>query len=253
MIAALVLLSASPVFGNNTYFLPGDAFFFVRLDLETTQNLQKQKSPVLQYGPKSNSAAGCGYIGYTKIELRNANADTKNALLEAFRKFESEIEDDLQAQLGAPTGKFIAKDPPKLKGKMNVFIYPSEYDWKKHRIAIRYNENWAEESVAFGTMPEHTALGEFSSNAIARSWRDSKLVSSLNAKCPKLPDGHGETFPTPCDTPVHVDASKCSFIVIPNRDFDSYIFPSNGIKLIEIAGGKLAYYQRENGEWRTKD
>ena len=252
-IATLILLFTSPAFGNNTYFLPGDSFFFARLDLESTQKLKNQESPVLRYGSKSNAAAGCGYIGYTKIELQNTSAETKAALVEAFRQFEREIDNDLQAQLGPPKGDFAQKDPPKLQGKMNIFIYSSEYDWKKHRVGIQYNENWADESVSFGTIREHTALGSFSSHSIVRNWRDSKLVSALNAKCPKLPEGHGKTFPMPFEDPVQIDATKCSFLIIPNRDFDSYAVQSNGIKLIEVTGGKLTYYKFENGKWRPKD
>ena len=137
-IAALVLLLASPAYGNETYFLPGDAFFFVRLDQDSTLMLKDQKSTILQYGSKSNGALGCGYIGYKQIELTNTSAMTKTALVNAFGQFKNEMDDDLKTQLVAPKGGFGAPQPPKLKAKMNVFIYSSDYDWKKHGIGIQY-------------------------------------------------------------------------------------------------------------------
>ena len=56
----------------------------------------------------------------------------------------------------------------------------------------------------------------------------------------------------PFEDPVQIDAAKCSFLIIPNRDFDSYAIQSNGIKLIEVTGGKLTYYKFEHGEWRQR-
>ncbi|MEM9409998.1 MAG: hypothetical protein AAGA30_02725, partial [Planctomycetota bacterium] len=34
---------------NNTYFLPGDAFFYTRFDLESAKKLADYDSPILNY------------------------------------------------------------------------------------------------------------------------------------------------------------------------------------------------------------
>jgi len=229
----IVLLCVCTSFANNTHFLPGDAFFFARLDLQSARNLKGAESPILRYGSPFNAAAGCGYIGYEKIELTNMGAATKSALLDAFAQFENEPK---------PDGETNAQ--------LSLFIYSKGYDWKKHSIGIQYNENWVDESLSFGTIQEHTRLGSFSEESIMVNWRDSALVDSLTAECPELPAGHGKEFPMSwSQTPIRITADECVFIIIPNRNFASYVHPKNGLELIEILDGKLTFFRRDNHEW----
>ena len=231
-----VLVTASISLANNTYFLPGDAFCYVRLDLKSASRLNDDQSSLFQYGSTSNGSSGCGTIGYQNIQLSNMTSESKNALIDAYHRFQKEVVSD-----------------PELGGMMSVFIYSRDYDWKKYAIGVQYNEDWAEESIAFGTIREFTQIGQFSSSALLQNWRDSKLVDKLPAKCPELPAENRHAFPSPwTKTPVTIDASECCFIVIPNRDFQSYIYLSPGLKIIEIVDGTSTFYKRVNGEWKPK-
>ena len=237
ILITFAMFAPSPSIANNTYFLPGDAFFFVRLNKGVAKQFGASDSTVLPYGNPFNGAAGCGYIGYEKIELTNLTPDVKQSISNAFSRLETEAMGD-----------------PKMDGNICMFIYSDKYDWKRFSIGMQYNENWADQAVTFGTIRDHTALACFSSDSVMRNWRDSSLVSPLPADCPALPDGHGKDFPMPwTKTPVKIDANDCCFILLPNRDFDSYINPTNGINLIEIANGKVTNFEWDNGKWQSKE
>lgn len=231
---AFVALAFSQALANNTSFLPGDAYFYTRFDLESARALADSESPILQYGNHWNGGYGCGFIGYDKLELTKMSAETKSAIVDAYQQFQDEIKED-----------------PNLGGQMSVFIYSDEYDWNKFGLGLQYNENWVDESVAFGTSRDHVRLESFVEHptAIMQNWRDSTLVAPLPTQNPKLPDGHKQAW---TDTPVKIDAAKCRILIIPNRDFDSYVLPMNGLELIEITNGTLTRFHRTNGEWQPK-
>lgn len=230
MTCIFVSFTCSLSLANNTYYLPGDAFFYARLDLESSRALAESESPILSYGNHWNGGYGCGYIGYQKIEFRQMADGTKKAIVEAYQHFEDEIKKD-----------------PNLNGKMSVFVYSRKYDWKKYGLGLQYNEEWVDESVAFGASREHVRLESFVKRpeSLMRNWRDSTLVDPLPAQIAKLSTAETET-----GTSVRIDSSKCRMLIIPNRDFDSYVIPANGVELIEICAGKLSRYERKNGEWR---
>ena len=230
----LLLTASQTLHANNTYFLPGDAFFYARLDLESAQKLADSESPILPYGSHSNGGFGCGYIGYKNIELAKMSDATKAAIVDAYRQFRDEVNGD--ANLG---------------GKMSVFIYSKEYDWKKYGLGLQYNENWVAESVAFGVSRDHVRMENFveQPSALMQNWRDSNLIAPLPTTNPKLPDGHKQAW---TKTPISIDCSKCRILITPNRDFDSYVTPANGQELVEISDGKLTRFIRTNGEWELK-
>tara|TARA_R110002049_G_scaffold309081_1_gene516671 strand:+ start:1332 stop:2051 length:720 start_codon:yes stop_codon:yes gene_type:complete len=231
---ALLVAGTQSLYANNTFFLPGDAYFYARLDLESAQKLADSESPILPYGSHRNGGFGCGYIGYQNIELANMSDATKAAIVDAYRQFQDEISGD--ANLG---------------GKMSVFVYSKEYDWKKYGLGLQYNENWVAESVAFGASRDHVRLENFieQPSSLMQSWRDSTLVAPLPTNNPKLPNGHKQAW---TETPISIDCSKCRILIIPNRDFDSYVTPTNGQELVEISDGKLTRFTRTNGEWEPR-
>ena len=73
----IVGFGCSVSLANNTFFLPGDAYFYVRLDLESARQLTDHESPVLDYGSHWNGGYGCGHLGYEKIDLTSMSAATK--------------------------------------------------------------------------------------------------------------------------------------------------------------------------------
>ena len=68
---ALVAAFVQLAFGNNTYFLPGDAYFYTRMDLADTKELAKTESPAINYGSPRGALFEykCGYIGLSLIHI----------------------------------------------------------------------------------------------------------------------------------------------------------------------------------------
>ena len=195
-IIALMIVFSSTALGHNTYFLPGDAFFFTRVDQRVLTELESAESPVLQYGSPFNAGMGCGYIGYSTIQLEEMSDETKAALVKSYQQFETEIKDRLLAESQPNSGGFGSPETA-ARVEINVFVYSADYDWKEHGIGIQYNENWADESVAFGVKRKNTILSAFSPYTVALNWRDAELVEPLGVECPELPKGHGENFHAP--------------------------------------------------------
>ena len=230
---ALVAAFVQLAFGNNTYFLPGDAYFYTRMDLADTKELAKTESPAINYGSPRGALFEykCGYIGYQQLQLVGLSDESKEAFPKAFEMLRKEVESD-----------------PLLDGKMSVFVYSQRYDWKKHGVALQYNEDWVRQSVAFGASREHVRLESFGQQptSIMQNWRDSNLVEPLNAECPKLPEGHRQAW---TKSPVTADSANLQFLIIPGRNFDDFASPANETSILQISNGKLTKFSRVNGKW----
>lgn len=234
--AVLTLCAASGASANNTFFLPGDAYFYTRLGSDEIEKLKGVDAPIFTYGSHWNGGFGCGFIGYQKLQILEIPAEVQAALKVAYEKFRSDISerDDLQ-------------------GKMSVFIYSADYDWQKRGLGLQYNERWVDESVRFGFGRDHLRLESFviAPNAIVRNWRDADLVSPLNAQCPVLPADHTQAW---SKSPVEMEAKNAKLLIIPNRDFDDYVetFPEEGLEVIEIADGKLTHFVSVDRRWQAE-
>jgi hypothetical protein len=143
LVVAATFSVGSVAVGHNTFFLPGDAFFFARIDTKTAKKLLDVESPTFSYGSPGNGGLGCGFIGYHKLQIKSMPLATRKALLDACKLF----------------AKRAAKNPNNLDGKISFFIYSRDYDWKKHGLALQFNEKWADESVAFGVPRDYVLLG----------------------------------------------------------------------------------------------
>jgi len=218
---------------NNSYYLPGDAFFFTRISEKTAAKLLSADAYDFSYGNKANAAYGCGYLGYRFLRIENLDQPFGNAIVEAHKT--------LRPLMGSDS-------------VMNVFIYPSDYDWKKFGIGLQYNESWVDESLSFGANADHVRLGSFVSSRelVARNWRDSNRVPALGASCPKLPKLLEGDIQSWDKSPATISLNKIKFLIIPDRDFDSYLSQNKGKTIIEISSGNLTTFKYSNGDWRKQ-
>ncbi len=204
------------------------------MDLADVERLTESDAPTVSYGSHRKGGFGCGYIGYQHLKLTGMTDKTKDSFARAFKLLQQKIDED-----------------PNIQGKMSVFVYSKKYDWRKHGIALQFNENWVEDSVRFGVTREHVRLESFVEypDSIIRNWRDSPIVKPLDVKLPEIPIGHKQAW---TKTPAEVDSTKCRFLIIPNRDFDEYVFPENGQQVFEILEGNLRQHKKIDGEWQVQ-
>lgn len=219
---------------NNTRFLPGDAFFFSRLDQVQADSLGEIDSPLFQYGRHRDGGYGCGYIGFETLKIENMPEQARDAVGKAYKKFSPTLQEDA---LG--------------RSCISVFVVNKDYDWKKLGLGFQYNENWADQSVEFGAKRDHVRLESFFDDAdtVARNWRDSKRVDCLKAICPDIKSGREEGW---SKTPVQVQWEDCQLLIIPNRKFNEYVNPEHGVELIQIVGSKYRHLIYEGSGWSLK-
>ena len=232
----LLLMTSTPLLANNTFFLPGDAYFFARMTLDQVEALQDEKSPTFEYGSHSDGGYFCGYIGIRKLQVTDIPVDDRLALLKACREIKSEIE-----KQSAYTDEV----------KLNIFVYRKDYDWQQLGLALQYNEDWVDQSVKFGAMREHVRLESFVTkpDLLMKNWRDSETVEPLGAVCPELPEGHRQAW---SKTPAVISADKCKFLLVPDREFDSYAQKKSGITVVEIVDGNHKRYVKQGSRWNEQ-
>jgi hypothetical protein len=161
----------------------------------------------------------------------------KARLLSAYSELETQLESRFDDELKKET-KLLC-----------VFIYNSDYDWKKHGIAIQYNENWVAETVKFGHRRDHVRLEVFIAGAIAtvQAWRDAALVPPLKATFPKSTKKARRVVP--------ILTGSYQLIVIPKRNFTDYFNYRNnkdGLPLIVITKDAMTTYVTKDGKWVRK-
>lgn len=242
MIAVLPLLASA----NNTLFLPGDCFFFTRLSMAEIESLSDTSSPKLVYRDHWNGGRGCGVFGLQFLEIVDMQDSEKSALKAAYQCLADILEPELE---------FDDNSKPSFDGdkKISILICNDDYDWQRFGIGLQYNENWADQTVAFGAVRDHIVLESFigthesrGAMFIEQNWRDSSLVPQLVAESPVLESGKYVSR-----APVKQRAPRL-FVVLPNRDFDSYFVPKEGARLCIIRDGSLHEYEFKQRKWQLK-
>ena len=242
--AVVVYFSVITVAGaNNTLFLPSDAFFFARLTSKEVDDLATQESPTLLYGNHWDGGRGCGVFGYSELKIVAMPEVEKTLLRKAFTLLQNNLDE-----------KFISNGSEETRPAINIFVYNADYDWKRFGIALQYNENWPDETVASGvTHREHMVLESFIlpedghvARLLERNWRDSKSVQKLDVQCAQRKDGSPNL-----SEPVEM-RSKRSYIVLPNRKFSEYIYPKDGVHLCVISNEKIDHFVFEKQQWTAK-
>lgn len=229
----LLVLWCFPCYANNTFFLPGDAFFYFRADKNTIGYLDSEKDPIVSYGAHWDGGVGCGFAGFHELKLPDLSKHYVNGLKTAYREMLSEIEASEAIE----------------DNKISVFVYNQDFDWQKHHLALQYNENWAAETVMFGHRPGFVRLESFVSGArlISISWRDSAKIAPLKVNTPQVaPKTQGYFQEQPA-----VIAGKFKLIVIPNRKFNEYSSKSTTkLRLFEITENFTREYISSHVEWK---
>ncbi|QDU53080.1 hypothetical protein [Gimesia panareensis] len=231
MFVILLWMPATHAYANNTRFLPGDAFYYIRLNLKEIQKFQSVESPLFAYGNHWNGGFGCGYWGFDELQLLQMPAETRRALLETYRELQPEIEKN-----------------ENLLGKMSVFVYNKDYDWQKYGLGLQYNENWLDESVDLGMSRDHARLESFveKPSSINQNRKYSKEIPALKVKLPKRPRDKPLSWTA---HPVRLNCAQCQLLIIPDREFDHYVHPRDGLKVIRIVDGKRSVFHCSKGKW----
>ena len=225
---AVTLLLVSSAVANNNLFLPGDAFFptsITKTDLDRMHNQPAGKKQLI-YSPLGGyDGAFCGYAGFDKVVIPAV--------------------DDAFAERLTTVVKSQLKTAKKSDG-IGVLFYPKGFAFPKHKLGLRYNENWAEEAVRFGHPKEHLRLCCLidDSKAVIESWRDAKDVAPLEAIFPPGAPRNAATRELP------VIKGDVKAIVIGEQSLkDIFQRSADRFVLTVIDGAGVSRIEYSNGRW----
>lgn len=230
LVLMLTLAPAASLQANNTYFLPGDSFFFLRLSSQDMVRLHPQSTFTWGYSSPREGGYFCGYAGYSRIQL-TMPAAMRRSLGRAIKEL---------SPLAPP-------DESDKRRRVGIFVYNDDFDIHQRRLAVQYNENWVRETAMFGHREDHMRLEDFvgTVDAVTEGWRDGPRVKPLQAKLKPPPDGFGGAFRDPV-----VPTGDIQLIVIPDRDYAKYFERKSEARLIRVDRDGLSYFRGAGSRWK---
>jgi hypothetical protein len=193
---------------NNNLFLPGDAFFPTVLTKADIDGLQSKKAGERTFAYSSlggYEGAFCGYAGYANATFASIDDAFARNLASVYQR----IREVRPRRLEERT--FDGKTQLVETNGIQVLLYPAAFEFPRHALGLRYNENWVAECVKFGHRREHLRLCSLISEpeAVATSWRDADLVQELKVKLPGVKPEPG----TSTEAPVLVEGPIKAFVL----------------------------------------
>ncbi|HBE66760.1 MAG TPA: hypothetical protein DDW52_01295 [Planctomycetaceae bacterium] len=229
IVAVSWLLLATPCSGNNSYFIPGDAFFYCEIDQSEWKALKSGELSVLDYDrPEELSLAFCGYAGYKRLDVSNLSKSFRGRLIKAIAVVKEKYPTKM-VEIDHGTPKFFG-DPAGIEkkeiNKLRIFVYNRSFDFSQYRVGLKYNETWAESGVQLGFARDHFRYDFFipTSQGMTESWRMGSAVSPLSVQLPESDRG----FVT---DPMKIEPSKVTFLVCPPVSLNALCFPPRDSEL----------------------
>lgn len=245
MSVVLSLFFLQTSLANNNYFLPGDAFFPCKLtktDFEKMQETKNGERSFTYSRLEGYRGAFCGYAGYGTAVMPVVDDAFAENLVKAYKRIR-EYESRQLIEVENEDGEISYVET----NGVQVLFYNSDFDFSKHSLGVRYNENWLKEVVAFGHNREHARLCPLVHNrdAISRSWRDGDLVPALKAK---LPAADGESLKETLNESIVVEADVKAIVIQASTSLDDifnkepgaslFVVDAKGIKEMYLKGSK---------------
>lgn len=248
-ITVAILSSNAGVLANNNLFLPGDAFFPTALTKNNVEALQARKIGERTFAYSSfggYEGAFCGYAGYNNAKIPAVDDDfAKNlaAVYARIREF-----DERQLIERTRDGKTVHIETNGIR----VLFYPPEFEFPRHSLGLRYNENWVSEAVKFGHKKEHLRLCCLipDPDAVERSWRDAHVIPPLNVKLPDV-----ELKPVPeTEAPVVVQGPVKAIVIGSHTLKELFRCNHDDYLTVYIVDSKgITELVHEDGKWRPAD
>jgi hypothetical protein len=256
---AVLTFAASPSIAVNLSFIPGDAFFSTRLTAKSVAKLPAEGG-TLKFGYAYPEGSGdlCGFAGFTQLEVLNANSNFAKNVRAVYRA----IRNDYPLQIEVRVDDEGNRTESELNG-LQAFVYNRNLDWKKQRLAIKYNEGWFSlPKVALsGSRKKNpfdmTACMQYVSfvpgaEAVAHDWKYAAKFAGLQAKLPDV-EGWGVAGPRIME-PVTARADDVRLIVLEDNSIKDAYRQEDDVAFYSISAEGVDYCywsdDREEGESR---
>ena len=261
VLCALVsVLSERSSEAANQYFMPGDAFFHSVLTEEALDAMDATEDPVFEYDrPEFLPRMLCGYAGFRRLKYEDMPEGMKKGLRQVYRDVREftpkrvEITPEVRVETGelgdidVPTGKMIHTE---ING-LNVLFYNPSFDRQKHRLALKYNEDWADMFAAYGHQRSHARLETFvpKANVMMEEWRDAAAVEPLKVK-------HAELTARNIEVPLIPESEGLVAIIIPDGDFERACNATGGewgsTSFYLVTESSVSILKADGGHWKVR-
>jgi hypothetical protein len=239
-LGVLLTIAADDCHASNQYFMPGDAFFHSALTSKLLDEIDHSEHPVFTYNrPDFLPRMMCGNVGFYKLQYNNMPASMKKNLRQVYDEIREFTPKRIEITKKSTTrvtddGDFEILTGGELQTELNgptMLFYNHSFDMLRFRLALKYNERWADDFAEFGPARNHARLESFVPipEAIAEDWRDGNFVAPLKANLPPiLPKKNNST-------PIEVGSDVVA-VITSKADFEFLYHGS------ELAWGELSVY-----------
>lgn len=248
-ITVAILASNAGVSANNNLFLPGDAFFPTVLTKNDVEALQTRKAGERNFAYSSfggYEGAFCGYAGYNNANIPAVDDDFARNLATVYARIREFDGRKLIEKTSNGRTEYIETNG------IRVLFYPPEFEFPRHRLGLRYNENWVAEAIKFGHKKEHLRLCCLIADpdAVERSWRDADVIPPLNVELPDV-----ELKPLPAtEAPVVVQGNVKAIVIGSHTLKELFRYNDDDYLTVYVVDSKgITELVHEDGKWRPAD
>ncbi|ADB18476.1 hypothetical protein Psta_3821 [Pirellula staleyi DSM 6068] len=235
-VLTLVLLATTQVaLANNNLFLPGDAYFPAIMTQEDVERVLAEKVGERRFEYSSfrgYDGAFCGFAGYGVGILQGVDdpfAKNLASVYQHIRTYQFRELREIKHQ-----GKLLREET----NGMQVLFYPTDFDFKKQQLGLRYNENWVDAVLKFGHDRSYLRYCSLVNDpeAVAGSWRDGAMVPGL-----KFVPGKVDRPAEPAESEKMQGTSNPLLPAIIQGKVRAYVLPS-GVTLTDLFQNKIEPY-----------
>lgn len=243
------IAGATIALANNNLFLPGDAFFpteLTKADIEVLQS-KKAEERTFAYSPLGGyKGAFCGYAGYENAIIPSVDDAFARNLANVYQHIRELRPRLLEERTFERKTQLVETNP------IQILFYPASFEFPRHALGLRYNENWVAECVKFGHRREHLRLCCLISDpeAVALSWRDADLVPALKTNLPVAKPEPGKST----EEPVIVEGPVKAYVLL--HDSLTQLFhpeESKHANIYVVDSTGVTCLVRDNGDWKPFD
>jgi hypothetical protein len=245
-VVGLLVVWENSAWAVNLSFMPGDAFFSIRLTAKVVDALPAEGGTLdLSYAYPKGSGDFCGYAGFEKLQILDASPEFVDRIKSVYRAARVDVPVRIQIS--------VDEDGSRKEFELNgfqAFVCNRDVDWKKQRIGIKYNEDWFNLPKKALAGPrgdgtgKHTACMQYVSfvpgaRAVEHDWKYAARYAPLTAVVPDI-EGWGVAGEE-IEEPVSVRAKEIEIIVLKYGSIKAAFNQKDGVAFFSISDEGVRY------------
>lgn len=229
------------------YFLPGDAYFHTAISEKVLKQLSEDPDHPFEYGRINWQRQ---HAGYYSLSLGKQNRNLAKKIKAAYYSIRHNLV-PLQLEVWGRSPNTVADHPLERKtefieiNRLSLFFVNENFDWKKNRFPLKYNEDWYKQLSNFGFPNGDYGALVRTPDAILESWRLSTSISPLSVELPEVPIIEKQAIKVPM-----VAKGRLKALMLIDTRYKKYFKRKDRQELFEITNEMITPYIAEEGMWK---